>query len=169
MWVLTGLGVGVGRQGNRENESTAGGARVVALSCGTGATIAGIISGLNRQPGFGDTGADVIGVSVVNAKGYIANQVEYWLGQLELEYAGDKEERSACNWRISEQYHGGGYGKISPQLKQFMAEFTSHSQIPIEGVYTGKLFMALFDMIRRGVIPAGSEVLALHTGGIISG
>jgi 1-aminocyclopropane-1-carboxylate deaminase len=142
------------------------GQRIVALSCGTGATVAGIISGLNRRSA--EAMPRVIGVSVLKAEDYIAKQVKYWLEQLAAESAGNSRKRSSCEWCISVQYHCGGYAKVSPQLTDFMAEFASYSHIPIEPVYTAKLFLALFEMIRDGEIPAGSEILAIHTGGVVT-
>ena len=139
--------------------------RFLALSCGTGATVAGIISGLNRQ-GYGSR-VSVIGVSVLKAEAYIAKQVQYWLAQLDARPPLGNGQRSAVNWRIAEDYHCGGYAKSSPELTAFMADFVGYCAIPIEPVYTGKLFLAIFDMIRRGVIAPGSEVLAIHTGGVM--
>ncbi|MCH8264627.1 MAG: pyridoxal-phosphate dependent enzyme [Proteobacteria bacterium] len=154
-----------GKGDRGEGRSTAGGGRFLALSCGTGATIAGIISGLNRQ-GYGSR-VSVIGVSVLKAEAYIAKQVQYWLAQLDARQPLENGQRSAVNWRVVEDYHCGGYGKSSPELTAFMAEFAGYCEIPIEPVYTGKLFLAIFDMIRRGVIAPGSEVLAIHTGGVM--
>lgn len=148
-----------------EGKSEAGSRRFLALSCGTGATIAGIISGLERQ-GYGAR-VKVIGVSVLKAQAYIAKQVQYWLAQLDAQRSPGSSQRRTVNWRIAEDYHCGGYGKSSSELTAFMADFAGYCQIPIEPVYTGKLFLAIFDMIRSGVIPPGSEVLAIHTGGVM--
>jgi 1-aminocyclopropane-1-carboxylate deaminase len=148
-----------------EEKSEAGGRRFLALSCGTGATIAGIIAGLERQ-GYGSE-VSVIGVSVLKAEGYIAKQVQYWLGRLDAQQSLGNGQRSAVHWCIAEDYHCGGYGKSRPELTAFMAEFAGYSQIPIEPVYTAKLFLGIFDMIRRGVIPRGSAILAIHTGGVM--
>ena len=154
-----------GEEERGEDERHPGDRRFLALSCGTGATIAGIISGLNRQ-GYGSR-VSVIGVSVLKAEAYIAKQVQYWLAQLDALQPLENGQRSAVNWRVVEDYHCGGYAKSSPELTAFMAEFAGYCEIPIEPVYTGKLFLALFDMIRRGVIAPGSEVLAIHTGGVM--
>ena len=148
-----------------EDQRHSRGRRFLALSCGTGATIAGIISGLGRQ-GYGSQ-VRVIGVSVLKAEAYIAKQVQYWLAQLDAPQPLENGQRSAVNWRVVEDYHCGGYAKSSPELTAFMAEFAGYCEIPLEPVYTGKLFLAIFDMVRRGVIAPGSEVLAIHTGGVM--
>jgi 1-aminocyclopropane-1-carboxylate deaminase len=38
--------------------------------------------------------------------------------------------------------------------------------IPLEPVYTGKMMWSVYERIAGGQIPAGSEVIAIHTGGI---
>jgi 1-aminocyclopropane-1-carboxylate deaminase len=38
----------------------------------------------------------------------------------------------------------------------------------VEPVYTGKLFFALHQQILAGEYPRGTQIVALHTGGIFS-
>ena len=38
--------------------------------------------------------------------------------------------------------------------------------IPLEPVYTGKMMYGLFDLIQQGYFPAGSRIVAVHTGGL---
>ncbi len=132
--------------------------RVLALCCGTGASMAGLISGLSKREHVLPPG--VLGISVLKAQGYISQEVNRWL------QANDCS--NAVNWSVEESYHCGGYARSSPALSAFLTEFKSYSAIPLEPVYTGKLFFALFDMVQRGVISAGTEILAIHTGGIHS-
>ena len=127
----------------------------LGLACGTGTTLAGVVSGLtahSQQPM-----PSVLGVAVLNAPGYLEREVRRWL-----------PGGAATRWTILEQYHAGGYAKSSPELAAFLQEFAAYSAIPLEPVYTGKLIYGLFDQIRTGGIPAGSHVIALHTGGIVS-
>ena len=51
-------------------------------------------------------------------------------------------------------------------MNKFCAEFEHQTQIPIEPVYSGKLFYALYQLTINGYFPIGSRVLALHTGGL---
>ncbi len=127
--------------------------RYIGLACGTGTTLAGVVIGLHAtrsQPL-----PTVLGVGVVNAPGYLRQEVARRLPLA-----------CAPTWSMLEDYHGGGYGKTSPALQAFLTEFSRYSTIPLEPVYTGKLLQGLFDQIRQGLIPAGAEVLALHSGGI---
>lgn len=72
----------------------------------------------------------------------------------------------ALPWSIVETYHGGGYAKVPQVLADFLKEFVTLSPIPLEPVYTGKLMLGLFDLIKQSRIAAGSEIIGLHTGGI---
>lgn len=50
--------------------------RLVALACGAGSTVAGLIRGLNKRCAFGE---EVVGISVINAPGVITRTVSSWL------------------------------------------------------------------------------------------
>ena len=51
------------------------------------------------------------------------------------------------------------------RCRHFLSEFAGLSDLPVEPVYTGKLFYALFDLIEKGAISPGTEIVAVHTGG----
>ncbi|PCJ28634.1 MAG: 1-aminocyclopropane-1-carboxylate deaminase [SAR86 cluster bacterium] len=130
--------------------------RIVALCCGTGATMAGIVAGLSHQSSSNP--AEVLGISVLKGEGYLQGEVRKWLEKNHCQ--------SATNWRVEENYHCGGYAKTNPGLKAFLESFSTSFSLPLEPVYTGKLIYALFNMIKEGVIPDGVEIIAIHTGGI---
>ena len=68
--------------------------------------------------------------------------------------------------QIYHTYHCGGYAKTTPALLQFVEHFNQTYQIPIEPIYTGKMFYALFDLIQKGYFQKGTRILAIHTGGV---
>jgi len=70
------------------------------------------------------------------------------------------------SWSINNQYHFGGFAKTKQKLQRFMLDFEQEAQIPVEKVYTGKLFFALISMIKNKQIGKGSRVLVLHSGGL---
>jgi len=70
------------------------------------------------------------------------------------------------NWRLITEYHFGGYAKINEALISFINEFKRNYQIPLDPIYTGKMMFGIFDLIYRGFFPKGSEILAIHTGGL---
>ena len=63
-------------------------------------------------------------------------------------------------------YHCGGYAKHPQTLLDFMNSFYTDSGIPTDIVYTGKLFYAIHDSIRRHYFPARSRLLIIHSGGL---
>ena len=63
-------------------------------------------------------------------------------------------------------YHFGGYAKKTNALIEFMNEWYQATYIPTDFVYTGKLFFAISDLIKKGYFPSDSRLLAIHSGGL---
>lgn len=128
----------------------------IATACGTGATLAGLIRGaIKRQ-----LDVRLLGIAVLKGAGFLREEVASWLGNVE----GDGAK---VRWNIELDYHFGGYARSTRELQQFIESFVLSSGIPIEPVYTGKLFFGLYDLIQKGTIPSGSRVVVLHTGGVL--
>lgn len=67
---------------------------------------------------------------------------------------------------IIHDYHFGGYAKHKQELFDFMNDFYSHSNIPSDFVYTGKLLFAVNDMVSHDFFPQNSKLLLIHSGGL---
>ena len=67
---------------------------------------------------------------------------------------------------LKTDYHFGGFAKITPELVQFVNVFHQQFQIPLDLIYTSKLFYGLFDGIRKNQFPPKTKIVALHTGGL---
>lgn len=65
----------------------------------------------------------------------------------------------------SEEYVGEGYGVVTPECLDAIELVARSEGILLDPVYSGKAFAGLIDYVRRGLIPAGSRVVFLHTGG----
>lgn len=63
-------------------------------------------------------------------------------------------------------YHFGGYAKANKALFDFMNQWYSDTNIPLDFVYTGKAFYAADHLIRAGYFPEGSRLLLIHSGGL---
>ena len=61
--------------------------------------------------------------------------------------------------------HFGGYGKVTPELKDFMLWANRELQLPLDSVYTGKAFYALVQELKQPEY-AGKTVVFIHTGGL---
>jgi 1-aminocyclopropane-1-carboxylate deaminase len=70
------------------------------------------------------------------------------------------------NLSIFGDYHFGGYAKYNTELIAFMNTFYTEYAIPTDFVYTAKMMFAIFDKIKNGYFPKGSNIACLHTGGL---
>lgn len=59
-----------------------------------------------------------------------------------------------------------GYAKHAPDLLRFMNNWYEITGIPTDFVYTGKMFYGIMEQIKAGFFPAGSRILAIHSGGL---
>lgn len=63
-------------------------------------------------------------------------------------------------------YHLGGYAHRNQELIKFMNEFYRITRISSDFVYTGKLFFAVADLLRKKIFPEQSHILVIHSGGL---
>lgn len=119
----------------------------VCVSIGTGGTFAGLISAQKKN-------VTVVGVPVL--KGFEFNSIHI------PEYTFPKN----IPFEIWTDYHFGGYGKYNEALINFMQTFENEYNIPLEQVYTAKLFYGVFDKIKSGYFTEKSKIVIVHTGGL---
>ncbi|MFD7906557.1 1-aminocyclopropane-1-carboxylate deaminase/D-cysteine desulfhydrase [Kitasatospora sp. NPDC057904] len=123
---------------------------VVCCPVGTGGTLAGIAAGL-------PSGARALGVAVLRGgAGYLEDEV----ARLHRAAYG----REFGNWRIDHAHHGGGYGKVRPELAAFAERFERRHGVALERRYVAKLLAALHDLAAEGEFPRGTRLTAVVTG-----
>lgn len=127
---------------------------VCCVAMGTGGTTAGCIAGSN--------GKKVIGFSSLKGDGNLSTEVE----QLVQEYAVLQNTKNKSNWTLNNDYHFGGYGKTTEELLAFVQQFEMEQNILLDPVYTSKMMFGLFDMIRNDYFARGTNIIAIHTGGL---
>lgn len=128
---------------------------VLCAACGTGATLAGLIAGVSDS---GGNGVEVLGFAALSENRSMASDINGW--------SQGCGKRTKVSWRLIEEYHCGGFAKLNRPLVTFMDQWRYYSDIPLEPVYTGKLFYGLFEMIGAGHFPRGTTIVALHSGGL---
>lgn len=140
-----------GLRGSTEILNLAGSNTYTHIFCaiGTGTTFIGL-----ANAALGDQ--NVAGICVLKGVKDILRGKELWL---------NKTNR-ANNHRVFYDYHFGGYAKKNPELFRYMNTFHSRTGIKTDFVYTGKLFFAVFDLIRHDFFPAKSRLLVIHSGGL---
>jgi 1-aminocyclopropane-1-carboxylate deaminase len=70
------------------------------------------------------------------------------------------------NWELIPDYHFGGYGKITTELIGFINDFFEKTKVPLDPIYTGKMFFGVMNMIENNYFPPNSKILLIHTGGL---
>lgn len=133
----------------------------IVSACGTGGTVAGIIQACNRHQ-------KVIGIAVLKGD-FFYNDIKLLLNNkssadLFLKKSHCPPEGTA-QWIINSDYHFGGYAKYTLDLIHFINQFKAEFNIPLDPIYTGKMFYGLFDLIKNDYFPQGSTIVAVHTGG----
>lgn len=124
----------------------------ICTSCGTGATMAGLVLSLKEKQ-------QAIGFSSLKGGEFLEEEVRRFVN--EIDKTADRH-----NWWINHDYHFGRYAKVTKELERFINNFYSVNHIPLDHVYTGKMMFGLYDMIRTGFFVPGEVVVALHTGGM---
>ncbi|GAB3922311.1 1-aminocyclopropane-1-carboxylate deaminase/D-cysteine desulfhydrase [Mucilaginibacter myungsuensis] len=121
----------------------------IFCACGTGTTAAGIINGINTAK----LSTTFNAIPVFKNGDFIRDEIDKYL-------------LSPTEYQLHTNYHFGGYGKTTPELISFIKTFVAETGILIEPVYTGKMLYAILDLARKGHFATGSNILAIHSGGI---
>ena len=119
----------------------------IIAAVGTGTMLAGIINSAGPHQ-------KVIGIPILKNE-----------SSLEAEINALVTNKDA-NWKLLHQFHEGGYAKINPRLIKFMNELWTIEKIPTDIVYTGKLLLAVKELILRNYFEANSKILMIHSGGL---
>jgi len=123
----------------------------ILTDCGTGTTLAGICDALGENQ-------KAIGIPVLKGGEFIANEVKALLG--------DAYSSIENQYSLETDYHFGGYAKYKLELIEFMRQFYQETSIKTDPIYTGKLFYALVDLIKKDHFEKGSTIVVVHTGGL---
>jgi 1-aminocyclopropane-1-carboxylate deaminase/D-cysteine desulfhydrase-like pyridoxal-dependent ACC family enzyme len=138
----------------------------IFCACGTGTTFAGLAASLKENE-------KLIGISVLKGEqtmiGEVQNMVNEIRGDNEVLISTNDEMLSSehlTKTGIINEYHFGGYAKHTRELLDFKFEFEKDFNIPLDYVYTAKLFFAVNDLVSKNKIPERSDILIIHSGGL---
>lgn len=119
----------------------------IIIPTGTGGTLSGLLPWL-------PPGQKIIGVNCV--PGFpVLDQV--------ANLAGPISEKHVTIWETNDF---GRFGKTSETLIRFAYDWQSRHGIPLDPIYTARLFSELWERISRGEFETGNRLLVLHTGGM---
>lgn len=125
---------------------------ILATPCGTGTTLAGLLCAVLPD-------VQVWGFSALKGDKNLGSRVQSFIER-------SPEKAVIPRWQVWDAYHFGGFARWTPELIDFIRSFRQHTGILLDPVYTSKMMYGLFDLIRKDVVPPGSRVLAIHTGGL---
>ena len=117
----------------------------ICCSVGTGGTIAGISNSIHKNQ-------NVIGFPAIKGSDLLRRDIGKWAHRK--------------NWDIITNYNCGGYAKLSNKLVKLINDCHKTLNIPLDGIYTGKMMLGVIDLIKNDYFPKGSSILLIHTGGI---
>jgi len=120
----------------------------IIAATGTGTTLAGLIA--SALPG-----QKVIGISIFKNNISLESEIKHLL-----------PSSLYSKFCLLHDYHFGGYAKKTIELITFMNDWYRQTSIPSDFVYTGKLFYAVNDLIKKNYFSPGSSLLVIHSGGL---
>ncbi|AMO21293.1 1-aminocyclopropane-1-carboxylate deaminase/D-cysteine desulfhydrase [Flavobacterium columnare] len=117
----------------------------ICTAVGTGGTVSGLInSALSHQR--------ILGFPALKGD-FLRSEVQSWI-------LNDNQ------WDIIDDYHFGGYAKVTEELICFLNDFYTQTTIPLDPIYTGKMLFGVIDMIHKGYFEPRTKILTIHTGGL---
>ncbi|MBG1243558.1 1-aminocyclopropane-1-carboxylate deaminase/D-cysteine desulfhydrase [Nostoc sp. NZL] len=130
----------------------------ICVACGTVTTLAGIALSLHQ-------GQRAIAFPVLKNGAFLAQEIEnlltnYLASDLPTLYS------SPASWELLCDYHFGGYAKVNDELLIFSQQFTQEHSVPLDYVYTAKMFYGVMDLLKQGFFRRGDSLLLVHTGGL---
>ncbi|MFY7829003.1 MAG: 1-aminocyclopropane-1-carboxylate deaminase/D-cysteine desulfhydrase [Flectobacillus sp.] len=125
----------------------------IVSAVGTGGTIAGILASSNAP-------THIIGiVALKGAKEGLFRDIQ--------ELLSEHPAIDFTRFTLLDAYHFGGYAKYNSTLLDFIKNFESYNPaVQLEQVYTGKMLYGIIDLAEKGFFKKGSQVVAVHTGGL---
>ena len=120
----------------------------ICTATGTATTLAGLLL-------KADASQTIISIPVLKGFTDIPERLQFLTGQNRYN-----------NLSIFDDYHFGGYAKNTTGLIQFMNELYHQYELPTDFVYTAKMMYGIFDQVKKGFFPEGSNIVCIHTGGL---
>jgi len=121
---------------------------------GSGGTFAGLISGDSITSAKQHK---LLGVAVLKGADYLVNEVKSLL---------PSQAKNHKNWQLLTHFHRGGYAKFSPEDAMRVIAFNQTTGVEFEPVYSGKMVLALLDLLEQGYFSTDERIVLLHTGGM---
>ena len=134
-----------------------------AVVCPTGSALthAGILVGLRALGSLIPVYGICVRRDADSQVARVSNVAEQLAGMIERPEAYYADEVQAFDGVLAP-----GYGRLNDAVREAIALAAHQEGLLLDPVYTGKTMAGLIDHVRSGVIPKGSRVLFIHTGGL---
>lgn len=120
-------------------------------ACGTGGTLAGLISGAPNE-------LKLEGYPVLKGANFLYGDIQQLLQAANVD--------AHCSWSLDLDAHYGGYGKINTEHKAHWLALEEQFKMLFDPVYTSKLVRRFLEKVEQDAYPIGSTVALVHTGGL---
>lgn len=132
----------------------------VAVCAGTGTTAAGLLMHPSCKK--------LLCFSALKGGSFLRQAIKRQLLDYQLRFSThfDEEKLLTDRFLLEENYHFGGYGKVTVELIDFMNQFYRKHQLKLDPVYTAKMMYGILEKIERKEFEPGTSILAIHTGGL---
>lgn len=137
----------------------------IFCACGTGTTYAGLVSMPHMR-------SKIIGISVLKGLNKLPQEVTNLLNLFKHNnqnlVAGNEAFKGGLILQnaITNNYAFNGYAAFHPELINFKNQFEELYQLPLDYVYTAKLFYGAFDLMQNKKLKENASVLIIHSGGL---
>ena len=121
---------------------------------GSGGTLAGLIAG---DVTHNTRLHKLLGIAVLKEADYLVEVIQALLPE---------QAKTHNNWQLRTDFHRGGYAKFSSLDTARILEFNKITGVDFEPVYSGKMVLALLDLLEQGYFAQGERIVLLHTGGM---
>jgi 1-aminocyclopropane-1-carboxylate deaminase/D-cysteine desulfhydrase-like pyridoxal-dependent ACC family enzyme len=121
----------------------------ICTASGTATTLAGILLAAQTEQ-------SVISIPVLKGITDTKERVKHLTGL----------QTAFKNLEILDQYHFGGYAKRTDALIAFINHCWLQYRLPLDFIYTAKMFFGIIDSIKNDIFKKGSKIICLHTGGL---
>lgn len=129
------------------------------LPVGSGGSIAGLLSNTTKQGANTQSSQRILGVAVLKNAEYLVKEIKQLIGK-------ETSSSSTTSWQLLTEHHCGGYAKYSVEDANRLADIIEITGVPFEPVYSGKMVLALFQLLEQGYFAEGQTIMLLHTGGL---
>ncbi|WP_193196604.1 1-aminocyclopropane-1-carboxylate deaminase/D-cysteine desulfhydrase [Nostoc sp. MG11] len=129
----------------------------ICVACGTATTLAGIALSLHE-------GQQAIAFPVLKNGAFLAQEIDNLLTNYLA--SGLPAPTKPGPWELVCDFHFGGYAKVNDELLRFTQQFKEAHGIPLDYVYTAKMFYGVMNLLQQGFFSQSDRLLLVHTGGL---